>query len=223
MGAEAAGLQDGDVITTLGGRKIKGFTDLQLAVAPHKGGDTVEVELYRDGEKMTLAVQLSRRPVPDFPPPPKEAADELSRVFSDLDDELDALFANVSEAEAAASPEPGEWSAKEALVHLVENERWNHRAMEAAVAGQKNPGFIPDQNLERVMAQTYSTAELVAALKRAEAITVALTESLPEELMKQKGRYFNLLANRIEGISDHHREHFEQIGRAIQAARKKDE
>jgi Do/DeqQ family serine protease len=57
--AEKAGLKQGDVITRLAGKEIKDPRQLQLIVADIPAGQTVAVELFREGKPLTLQVTLS--------------------------------------------------------------------------------------------------------------------------------------------------------------------
>lgn len=56
--AEKAGLKPGDVVTKLDDTKIESANDLINAKNKHKAGDTVTLEVYRNGEKVTLKVTL---------------------------------------------------------------------------------------------------------------------------------------------------------------------
>ena len=68
--AEDAGIQGGDpetgegadVITAIDGKTVNTSEDLANAIAAKQPGDSVELELYRDGEKETLEVELGERP-----------------------------------------------------------------------------------------------------------------------------------------------------------------
>ncbi len=57
-GAATAGLQSGDIITKFEGNKVESASDLMLDVRSKNPGDTVTVEVNRDGETMTLQVTL---------------------------------------------------------------------------------------------------------------------------------------------------------------------
>ncbi len=57
-GAEAAGIQEGDVITKVNDTTIESATDLILAVRSVNPGDTAQVELNRNGETQTVTVTL---------------------------------------------------------------------------------------------------------------------------------------------------------------------
>jgi len=61
-GAEAAGVEAGDVIIFLDGVAIQDLPDLQAQVRLHRPGDTVELRLIRDGEELTLDATLGTRP-----------------------------------------------------------------------------------------------------------------------------------------------------------------
>lgn len=54
--AEKAGMQVGDIITALNGKKITGSNELIEAKKDYKPGDTVTVTVYRGGEYLELAV-----------------------------------------------------------------------------------------------------------------------------------------------------------------------
>ncbi len=57
--------QLGDVILAVGGRKVANTDDLQNALQDRKPGETVDVELLRQGSRVTVPVRLSERPVQD--------------------------------------------------------------------------------------------------------------------------------------------------------------
>ena len=57
-GAEAAGLQEGDIITALNGEKVEGASDLMLAVRGEKPGDTVTLTVNRNGQEQEVSVTL---------------------------------------------------------------------------------------------------------------------------------------------------------------------
>jgi S1-C subfamily serine protease len=52
----------GDVITKIDGRDIDDETDLGIIVANRRPGETVELELLRDGKRMTVRAKLDERP-----------------------------------------------------------------------------------------------------------------------------------------------------------------
>jgi S1-C subfamily serine protease len=54
--------QVGDVIVAIDGKKVTNADDLQNVLQDKKPGDTVQVELFRDGRRSTVPVRLSERP-----------------------------------------------------------------------------------------------------------------------------------------------------------------
>jgi putative serine protease PepD len=60
--AEQAGLQQGDVITSIDGKAVASSSALSAIVDGHKPGDTVKLKLTRNGSEKTLDVKLGQRP-----------------------------------------------------------------------------------------------------------------------------------------------------------------
>ena len=60
--AAKAGLRDGDISTSVGGVKLDSNTSLRAALLQHKPGDTVALEVLRDGKTLDLDVTLTTRP-----------------------------------------------------------------------------------------------------------------------------------------------------------------
>lgn len=61
-GADAAGLLPEDVIVEFAGREILRATDLTAALLDHRPGDTVPMQVWRDGEMLQVDVTLQQRP-----------------------------------------------------------------------------------------------------------------------------------------------------------------
>ena len=55
---QKAGLQVGDIITTVGDTAVESRSELQAAVQKYRAGDTVEFTVYRDGETLKLQLTL---------------------------------------------------------------------------------------------------------------------------------------------------------------------
>ena len=60
--AEAAGLQEGDIITAIDGRRIDGTNPLDDVLSKYDPGDTVLLSVLRSGEEMGIRLTLGRRP-----------------------------------------------------------------------------------------------------------------------------------------------------------------
>jgi hypothetical protein len=79
--AEAAGIQPGDVITSIQGRPVRNMDTLSAILQTKKPGQQLPVELLRGGRRVAIAVTLGTRsnpaPLlaaePDAPPPEPEA------------------------------------------------------------------------------------------------------------------------------------------------------
>ncbi len=57
--AEAAGIERGDIIVRIEDREISGVEDVFAVTRSHKVGDTITVEVVRDGERRTFDVTLA--------------------------------------------------------------------------------------------------------------------------------------------------------------------
>ena len=60
--AADAGLQAGDLITSLGGVEVVGSAELRGEVRQHTPGEKVEIGYERDGNSETAQVSLGTRP-----------------------------------------------------------------------------------------------------------------------------------------------------------------
>jgi Do/DeqQ family serine protease len=61
--AKSAGLREGDVLLSLGGRKIGGLDDYLAAAREVTAGDAVEAQLWRDGRSQTVTLKTREFPV----------------------------------------------------------------------------------------------------------------------------------------------------------------
>ncbi len=60
--ADAAGIKRGDIITAAGSEEVRSSGDLLSALRNYMPGDTVGLKIFRNGEKITLQVDLVERP-----------------------------------------------------------------------------------------------------------------------------------------------------------------
>ena len=60
--AAQAGLRPGDVVVSLNGRDIEGSSELTRAVGGAKPGDTLRLEVLREGRRQTISVRSGTRP-----------------------------------------------------------------------------------------------------------------------------------------------------------------
>ena len=218
MGAQKAGLQQNDVLVGLAGHEITDFPSIGKAIADKKAGDEVNFTVYRGAEKMSFAVDLGKRPLPNHPTTAAGLAEQTAQMFAELDQELDTLFADVSDEAASKRPAPEEWSAKETVAHLLYTERWTQLGISLVVGGQRMPGFYNDLGAIAALADGFpTTADIIAELKQAEVTTVRTLANLSDEFVANKGRYF-ILAGIPQFTPGHHRLHFQQMKAAIEQA-----
>ena len=219
--AQAAGLQRGDVILSLGGKAIPDYNSLILAQSQHRAGDVVEVEIYRGAEKKTVSMKLGSRPAPDVPATPAALAEKLRAAHEKLNAELDEVLQGVSEEEASRHPAPGEWSVKENLAHLIWAERWQQLYAWSMVFGEDNVPWQDNNPVHQapILAQYPTLADLVAEFKAAEAATEASAASVPESFVANKGSYTRL-CQFYPGFEEHARDHFTQMRETLAAVRK---
>jgi len=86
--ADAAGLQSGDIIITIDGRKINSSPDFMGKIGQHRPGDVLNVEFFRGGKKKIAKVKLSesRDGVPKDVANSKPADEILTDIGMDIRD-----------------------------------------------------------------------------------------------------------------------------------------
>jgi uncharacterized protein YndB with AHSA1/START domain len=226
MGARQAGLRKDDVMVAMDGKTLTNdYSSLVTALQGKKGGDKVEVTFYRGPQKMTTLMELTRRPVPDISWEPAGLAGAVRAQYDESLAALEKCFAGVSEAEADFQPAPGEWSAKDVLAHLIEEERNWLATLDDFIGGYER--FTDDSggNIQahvHAIVAAYGTARgLLEELKRLSDELVAYLAGLPAEFVARKGSYFQVASGILTGNALHTQSHLEQINAAIAAARKK--
>ena len=60
-GADAAGLEQGDVILSVDGEDITSNEQLGEIVRGHAPGDSIEIVVEREGEEQTLTAEIGRQ------------------------------------------------------------------------------------------------------------------------------------------------------------------
>jgi len=86
--AEKAGLEPGDVILEIDGKKLVESNELQNYVAKKKAGDKVKLLVWRDGKKLTKTATLQSRD-------DQEVADKGSALPGDNSNDAEKKFDNV--------------------------------------------------------------------------------------------------------------------------------
>ena len=222
MGAKAAGLMPNDVIVAMAGRDIRDYADLATALQRKKAGDVVDVEIYRGSEKMTLAMQLSRRPIPAIPTSIAGLSQALRERWRKIEVEADAFFMDVTEEQASFKPSPEEWSVKEILAHFIQGERGYQNYICGIVDGQEqwSDDFGGNQYayIKATVSMYPTLPELLVEFKRSHLETIALFENLPENFVERKGSYWRVAHNALEDPYHFHT-HLGQMRAVLEAAR----
>lgn len=214
--AATAGLKSGDVLIAIDGFPTLSFQNLTSALARLTPGSTVSIEFYRGAEKMTLTVSLSGRDQKAAPSTPSALAEALQAQYAALDAELDAITRDMPEDAMEHAPAEGDWSANEVLAHLIFTERWLQMYIWLCASGDDNLVWIDNNAAQRAgILQRYQTgAELVDALKRAQAETTAAVLALPASYVALKPA-FARMSEVLVTMDDHTKEHFEQMRAAL--------
>jgi uncharacterized protein YndB with AHSA1/START domain len=220
-GAEAAGLQRDDVLVRFDDQPITGWDSLIPILSAHRAGDRLEAVFYRGATQQRVMVELSRRPLPTLPESAAALAETARALYAALDAEVAALFAGVSEAEAAYRPAPDAWNARQVLAHLIAVERDIHLWITRMIEG----GDLEDRfhandwtRLAALEAAYPSVADLLAELQRSEAATVAMIATLPPAVAEQK-YLLHQLATWVPESPEHVREHLAELPALLAAAR----
>jgi uncharacterized protein YndB with AHSA1/START domain len=221
MGAQAVGLQSGDVIVRLDEKNIENGKDLISVIQQYHAGDIVTVVFYRGGDQKKVQLQISTRQIPEIPESPAGLAEMAGRLYAENDAELQKCFEGVNEQAAGHRPAPKEWSAKEVLAHLILSERGFFNQINDTVSGEEPwyDGFGGNisASLTAIISVFPSASDLLHELHRTEAETVALLVALPPEFIARKNKYWRL-GTTIPVIGEHVHEHLAQIKTALESA-----
>jgi uncharacterized protein YndB with AHSA1/START domain len=222
MGAQAAGLQENDVLVSMAGKPTIDFDSLGNALNAQNAGDTIEVVYYRGAEKQNVMMTLSGRPIPEIPPTAQGLADAVAVNYKEIETKLDDFLAGVSEEEAAFKPSESEWSIKGNLGHFIQSERSHLQYISDNVSGYvpyaDDYGGNVDLMIDATIAGYPTVPELVANYKCNMAETLYSLANLPEEFVARKGSYWRLAYTLLQDF-DHFDGHLEQMQAALDAAR----
>ena len=108
--AEQAGLEQGDIITSIDGTEIKDVTQFRNLVAAAEPGTKVKLEVFREGKTKTVTVKLTERSEGEGAPGTGgDETDELGLTTTNLTPEVRRALSlgNDVEGVAIAEVEPG--------------------------------------------------------------------------------------------------------------------
>ena len=220
LGAEAAGLQQNDVVFRFEGFDIENFFSFAPAIRGKQAGDTVKVEYYRDGEKHSAEFELGFFPLPEVPETADGLAKAIKEAYERVNGELDKIFEGVTDDEAGHCPAEDEWSAKKVLCHLILTQRSSANRV-AAWADDRYPyegGPNTPVRINALLAVYPALEDLRAELRRCDAELVTVLENLPDEFVSRKGAYV-YIGHYVLQLVDHAERHYDQIREAIGSSR----
>jgi uncharacterized protein YndB with AHSA1/START domain len=224
MGAEKAGLKPHDVIVSMDGKTVIDYPTLVGALQARRAGDTVEVVYYRGPERKTTQMTLSSRLLPAIPPTPAGLAGELRKLNAHLVSQLEEILHETPEELARIAPAPGEWSALQALAHLVVSERETHEWLTDMINDDErfsdrytNPTALTAR-VNALVAVRPTVAGQLEAVREALAETEAMVAALPDEVVTHKGNYWRIGHNLLQ-VDQHWTEHLEQVEDALRKAK----
>jgi serine protease Do len=117
--AEKAGLKPNDIIVEFNGKKVESTRELQKCVAMLEPGTSVEIVVFRGGEKSTLTAELAKRPplnelTGDLP---KDIQENLGFSVQELTEELAKRYDFEGQSGVVVSQvEPGSEAAQVGIV-----------------------------------------------------------------------------------------------------------
>jgi uncharacterized protein YndB with AHSA1/START domain len=222
MGAQAAGLKQDDVLVGLAGMEVTDWSSLTNALQGQQAGNTIEVAYYRGSEKQSVMMELSRRPLPEIPDTPEKLAKAAQQKYTNMENDLDNLFAGLTEENASFKPAPDAWSVKEIMAHLIHSERGWHTWMNDLVSGFEpwydDFGGNLQGRVEATVAAYPTMTELREELRRNCDETIAFLTRLPEDFQARKGSYWRLAYNMVDEPY-HFKLHLEQMRSAIESGK----
>ncbi len=224
MGAQRSGLQKDDVIVEMAGHPIRSDANsLPTAIAGKKGGDRIDVVIYRGPEKKNIDLELSKLPMPEVPFDAKELAKRARTLYEAGLTEVEQCFENVTDDQAMAKPDPKEWSALEVVAHLIQGERFNQAFLTSLIDGYEITADGFGGNIDAQVAATVkanpSVALMLSALRRTVEETLAYVALIPDEFVANKGSYYRFGFGLLQP-NFHLTGHTEQIKAALSAASK---
>lgn len=127
-------------------------------------------------------------------------------------DETLEFLRNLTETQAGTRYEPGKWSIKEVLGHVIDNERiMSYRALRIARGDATPlPGYEQDDYVRAANFDSRTLADILAEFQTVRAATMALFRGLDEKALGRRGTASNLsvtvraLAYIIAGHERHH-------------------
>jgi uncharacterized protein YndB with AHSA1/START domain len=217
--ADAAGLKARDILVSMAEIDTDSYPKLQRVLREHEVGDEIAFTYYRDGEKQSSEMTLSKRPAPDVPDSPAELSRRVEDLYKELNKELDEIAADLPEVIADYELPDDMWNAKQIMAHLLITERSMQMWIASMVDNQSLIGWPNNpQAWIRSAAESYTMGDIVEAFKNSESESVRLLANLPQETVSRKATYIQIGFNVLEFFPNHIRGHLNELRQAIAKA-----
>lgn len=219
--AAASGLQADDVIVAIGDVALTPDNNIFAIIQQHnlKPGDTTSVTYYRGADKHTADLQLKGYPVPPLPDSFTALAQKIRTRYDDQLAQLDALLADMTDAEATAKPD-GEWSVVEVIAHLTLHERWIQNHIGGYLQAPVPAGYTcnTQPRIDSLTTIYPDKTAIRAALGNAFAETVALIAHIPDAVLADKSAVW-WINFELDQFQWHMQQHLTQITDTLAAIR----
>lgn len=222
-GLDRAGFLAGDYLVKFAGQKIASLQELNQILSQYRAGNKVKLMIYRKGEKIQKKCELSPIPMPTIPNDPEELSLVLSKMYAQLNLQLEQLLEGVEEEQLEMRDSPSNWSIRETLAHLISAERELHGWISRMIDGHESDfSFRTNQPIRvRATISAYPDfASLFSQLKHNQEETVAMVADLPAEILNQRRRYWRIALELLQSPPLHYQEHLELVRLALEKAKK---
>ena len=218
LGAQKAGVQPGDIMAEVDGKKVIDF-DVLSALATAKAGDVLKTIIYRGEERLEIYITLSYLPTPDLPASAQDLSDNIEKIYKKNEIELNSILADVSENAAEYRPAPGEWNIKEIIAHLILTNRDLFYWAASLVAGKENTIFtsVMPEKSKSVIASYPAMYQLCDELRKVRKENIAFLSEIPLIFTTRKCSFMRLSEN-VKQEQAHYVEHVEQIKTILEKA-----
>lgn len=222
MGAEKAGLMEGDIITQIDKTPVPDNINLRQIIDTYHAGDTAKFTVYRGNSTLSTDVTYGFFKVSIIPFDPHALAAQFRSTMQETYNNLKEIFHGASAKQCNTRPEPEFWTANEVIAHLIHGQRGLEQYIHDLLSDQTSfPTGYADNAYAMVLATTkvYPTTEaLFDALHASIEEVAVLVENIPESFLIHKGTWWNI-GNSLMGVSKHIEGHFDQIKKALVSGR----
>jgi uncharacterized protein YndB with AHSA1/START domain/uncharacterized damage-inducible protein DinB len=220
--AAKAGLQPGDWVTRLAGKKVLDESGFAAIFSQCRAGQKAKIAYVREGRQRTTMVEFGARPVPQVSDDPAVVVEQARQIHAQMLAALRTSVAALTDEQAERQPAPGEWSVKQALAHLCvcepEYRAWATRALLGGDANYWVEARLPEQ-FATVLNAKPTLHNLLDRLERELAESRIFIAALTPERRAYKARYRHVALMLLD-FAYHIGMHLEQIQKTIKAIQK---